>query len=139
MGADQPRTDAVELSPPTVVVPTRYLNLWIGLLWLNVVLTPLGYFAEVGRGVNPVAFALGWTFSCIVAALSFGLGLGLYRRRLWAWKANWICLFGGWLLGPLVQSITPSAAEYFILLIMSGILFLLPSCIYFEKRRNLFS
>lgn len=65
------------------------------------------------------------------------LFFGLHKRRLWGWKLNWIVLMVSTLLCPL--DLDKSGNNYFFYLVILSLVWLLPNCIYFKKRRHLFS
>ena len=86
---------------------------------------PLGYWSNI-------MFTIGLTWSILLGCLFYGL----YKKRLWGWKLNWILLVIGVLLTPLEYE--KGAVFYFVGLVSGGLIWFLPNYIYFKKRRALF-
>lgn len=81
-----------------------------------------------------------------VAILQFVTSFGLYNRKLWAWKMNWIAIIVAY-----INSITAptfikqsygyeeSTVQFFLRIILFIIIWIWPNYIYWKKRMELFS
>ena len=132
---------------PTTL-PTNWLNFWIYIrLPLGALLQPLIFFTEEGSGAvaqDTTLVALTLMIFGSIGAFAVTVAVGLHYRRLWAWKANWLLLFGEWPLMPAVSEVEiPDVLVYLIgylgALIFIGLVWVWPNYVYFRKRRVLFA
>jgi hypothetical protein len=120
-------------------LPTKWLTMWgycklplsCAMTWSVLLEVDLSVFAT-------------WRIALVILIGLFyiAVGVGLNRRKLWAWKANWVVIFGETLFGILrnfeVQPNTEQFIGYIIGLSMFGFLWAWPNYIYFRKRKCLF-
>lgn len=116
----------------------RFLAPGLPFLWLLV--------AIGGRGamntLDVILTLLGFAVSAVV-------GIGLWRKRIWAWMSVWPLLLlhvlGGALaianrLGPGLQgSPTPPLGLTFVLLVLLGMAWLLPNAVLLVRNKDLFT
>jgi len=136
---------SAEVRQPSSELPTRWLCFWmyfrlpiVGALWIWAGLAPL-------IRQTRAATATGIFFS--LAAVGIGLwqisiASGLAQRRTWAWRQNWVSLFGGpicfaaWTV--LVECSIRAFVAFSFLVIALGLVWCWPNYIYFKKREPLF-
>ena len=86
---------------------------------------------------NPSAATLqGLIFMILALPVAVGvvaIACGLFLRRLWAWKLNWICI-GGWVLLTAMVGY-----PNFVVGAIEGLVWSIPNFFYFKKRRHMFS
>lgn len=153
--SERRHTDGERVQAPQKELPTKWLGFWIWCrLPLGAVIGVVSAFAPTGpttqRSVldpaDPaaeLAHVIGIAVSLVVAVFVVTVAVGLHRRRVWAWRANWILLFGEALLLPadiVTNSVSASQTTlmYFVLLALVLLLWVLPNFVYFRKRRSLF-
>lgn len=113
---------------------TKWLRCWIyGSL-------PLGGFLSL---IYPILIAppsLSTVESAIWIAwapFAFILAFGLHKRKLWAWKINWIAVVLGYITYLFPASPHPGV-EFVIRLVLASLIWMWPNWIYWRKRKHLF-
>ncbi|MGH3427186.1 MAG: hypothetical protein ACREP9_01455, partial [Candidatus Dormibacteraceae bacterium] len=109
---------------------------WIGfhsgvLLVGGLFLTVVGIVMIIGHEQGSLRF-VGVIFMMIGLGQTC-LALGLRRRRLWAWKGNWVLIALAWL------SALRDANEPGLKFMVVGLGWVLPTGLYFFRRRALFA
>ena len=150
-----------------VELSTKWLSFWIFCLivgsifaiifnnFINIFVFQAGYYPNFEYSYRLETFP----YALNVAFLVYNIivGIGLYKRKLWAWKANWLIiaypiialfwlsLYGLSPFGPgetILRDTIPSFG-YFLLyginLMLILLLWIWPNYIYFRKRKSLFS
>lgn len=127
---------------------TKWLGFWIFKLIFGSFIGLLNNIFDILE--HPQAGILSPAYMIIIATIAysfpFSIGIGLIKKRIWAWKLNWIIIFSE----PFFIAVNrmhatsfESASQSLIFLIamvaLSGILWTFPNYIYFKKRRDLFS
>jgi hypothetical protein len=150
-----------------VELSTKWLSFWIfclifgslvalifnNVLYLFVFEAAYPYYFEYSYKLETLPCAL----NIIFLVYNIAVGIGLYKRKLWAWKANWLIiaypvialfwlsLYGLSIFGPgetvLRDNLSPFGYFLFygINLILILLLWIWPNYIYFRKRESLFS
>lgn len=110
-------------------LPTNWLSFWIIVrLFLDGSIRLIGAFT--------VGDVLSGGTLLVTAAFLIAVGVGLRKRRLWAWKANFIVIFADWFLQPLGNTLNPHPYLYDVA--VCGLIWVWPNFVYFRKRRRLF-
>lgn len=84
-----------------------------------------------------------------VGAFPFTICLGLIKRELWAWRANWFLLIGALFFGAIPKGIWNISTSSFVYpenynrtvitnIILIALFYLWPNYVYFTKRKCLF-
>ncbi len=131
-------TDAQDhIQPP---LPTRWLDLWVGLLYLGAVasLFSLTQAKTLEEMAGTILLLL------LFIPLRIYAATGLENRKLSGWQANWIVIAAEWLLYPATRMTegadsSKKAADYTVAFLLYGLIWILPNAVYFKKRRTLFS
>lgn len=82
-------------------------------------------------------FLLIFFITAVEICFSIFLLIGLHKRRRWGWWLNWFSLVGEVLLGPLARA--KDSLEYYGLVFLMALVWLIPNTIYFLKRYKLFT
>jgi hypothetical protein len=113
---------------------TRWLSVWVT---IHLVGPPL--VALWALSVSWALFIFSLPFFIAIEIIAIGLG----RRRLWAWRANWVMLALGCLINVFPKEPTRDWREFAIRSIggLVGVVLLdaWPNYVYFRKRRALFA
>ena len=133
---------AVDRDRPPPARSVRWLKVWPALLVLSAVLSLVISLFVLRAEPGPVGLT-GCLISLILFPIYGAIAVGLERRHLWAWKANWIPL----IIGGLSYAVNRASADgtesfsssaFTGALIGYSIVWALPNAIYFYKRRHLF-
>jgi hypothetical protein len=118
---------------------TRWLGFWIiRLMFFSFfgIFFSLFFLVENLMGNDKTILIIA-AINIVVLILYFIVGNGLYKRKLWAWKVNWIILFGEPLYIMMKKS--EDVPHFIGLFIGFFIIWYFPNFIYFKKRRVLFN
>jgi hypothetical protein len=100
---------------------------------------------EISRksAINPINIINIIVPALIIYIFAVTIGIGLIKRKLWAWKANWAIIIGEPILLAF-NKISHKPSQHQLILFLGffailGIIWIWPNYIYFKKRRILFS
>ncbi len=145
-----PQHLSASIQRPKSSLRTRWLTWYEDLCWLALIGGPLSFVLPVLDSQNPnltadvyaleviTALVLGLIFGGLIAVVGWGLG----KRRLWAWRANWLLLAYLCFTRPLGNALQKGAFDwgnYAVGLVLMGVVWFWPNYLYFRKRRVLFS
>jgi hypothetical protein len=130
-------------------LPISWLRFWIWFrLPIGALVTPLVIVRQTltPRPVmeNPIESHIALSLGVAVAVFLVAVAVGLHKRCLWAWRANFGLIFADVLLWPLERagrsaSVSQGATLYVALLGVASLVWALPNVIYFRKRRSIFA
>ena len=82
-----------------------------------------------------LTFGTGKPYFAILGVFLLGVAIGLHKRQLWAWQANWVVLIGnfGALFLPAYSELVPSDTWTIQLVFHVG--FLVANWFYWDKRK----
>jgi hypothetical protein len=125
---------------------TKWLSFWIFRLMFG---SMIGIFVSIGNIFNYRYYENNIIITFILFVILFffftiSVAVGLINRKMWAWKANWVIIFGEPLLISLRETSDKGSMEHqigFFIGMMGGalLLWIWPNYVYFKKRRTLFS
>ena len=126
---------------------TAWLSFWIFKLIFG---TFLGFIFNItdvlehrpAFATNIVIYVL--IICIIIYAFVISVAIGLIKKRIWAWKANWAIIIGEPLILALEKTPKDASTEHQLAYLLGSFGFLAlvwiwPNYIYFKKRRSLFS
>lgn len=119
----------------------------IGTKWLSF----WSYFSLPFGGVLGILMSIGIpAIAIIIVPISIFqiiTAIGLHYRKIWAWKANWVAIVLSW-IGAAIPNINASnqngslgefSGLFVILFLFSGVIWMWPNYIYWNKRKHLFT
>ena len=112
-----------------IFLPFKILTSFVPLLAEYGRLTEAGYRPEL----RPMAFVPIIIWDIFICFLIYGL----HKRRLWGWICNWFFMGSMVLFSPIDAK--TSIGAYIVAVILLFLIFFLPNCFYFKKRRSLFA
>jgi len=124
---------------------TSWLILWIFKLIMGPILGLIIYILDIleissKTAIGPINIIV---TGIIIYSFAVLVGIGLIKRRLWAWKANWAIIIGEPILLAFNKMSHQSSQHQLAFFLgfygILGIIWIWPNYIYFKKRRILFS
>jgi hypothetical protein len=135
-GPTLPKTASLTMADPgaePIAPGTKWLKFW------NYFTLPIGGILCIvlAFALSIPAFVFLW-----LSWWHFYLAYGLYRRRVWAWQANWVMILATWVGGSIPYhfgTMLDFSAQFVITFLLAGAIWMLPNYVYWMKRRVLFS
>jgi hypothetical protein len=122
-----------------------WLTLWIFKLIMGSIIGLIFDIPDIlniskKTAVNPINIIAP---AIIIYSFAVFVGIGLSKRRLWAWKANWAIIIGEPILlafSKMSHKSSQHKLAFFLgFFVILGIIWIWPNYVYFKKRRILFS
>jgi len=131
----QPLSDNKRASKP---LKTKWLKAW------NYLFLPLSGINNiyVAVTISEISFSI---LSAIFAIIQLSTAFGIYHRKLWAWKLNWVALllsyYGGVTLPIFLKrayGVEQTINQTILSMIIYALIWLWPNYVYWKKRKELF-
>lgn len=131
-------------------LPTAWLRFWT---WIRLpggavlTLVALGQALTSPKSVmdpqHPIATFVSTALGLVAASAALIVAVGLHKRLLWAWKANFGLICAEVVLVPFGLDVTAKsgisgATAYLFGVALFAVAWLWPNALYFRKRRHLF-
>jgi hypothetical protein len=121
------------------ILKIKWLRIW------NYFCLPLSGINNIYVAVTASEISFG-IIAAIFAILQLSTAFGLYHRKMWAWRLNWIALvlsyYGGVTWPRFIKEtygVEEPATQIVLRIIIGILIWLWPNYVYWKKRKELFA